>query len=308
MSKEKVLVTGGLGFIGSHIVDALVPRGHEVIVLCHTQSCPSNNVNPGATYHFNVDITDPNGIEKFFSQYEPEIVVHNAAQTSRGKSKNDPVGYAKSNYVGSINLIKTAIAHRCQHFVFASSIAVYGKPLCFPVREDHPLLPEDPYGAYKRDTEADLRDYNRWCDLRVTIFRYSNVYGPRQNPTTGVIPLWIDRLLQGQPVQVMGNQMLDVIYIDDVVKANLLAIERCDEGVATYNVGSGKGIRLIDLFERIQEATGIDGSAQYAPESKPDFFCDIGKIKAELGWEPSTSLTQGLEHTVAWLRQTLRVV
>jgi len=300
----KVLVTGGAGFIGSHIVDALVKDGHHPVVLDNLTTGKVENVNPRAAF-FKADIRDKS-IAHIFEKEKPEVVFHLAAQASVRISVDDPVADADINVLGSINLLQASVAHGVKKFIFSSSGgAVYGEQSVFPAPEGHPTAPESPYGIAKLTVERYLAFYRAVHGLPSVALRYSNVYGPRQDPhgEAGVVAIFIDRMLTGDTPLINGDggQTRDFVYVADVVKANMAALVSSHTGI--YNVGSGVETSVNQLHDILKEATGYQGGSEYGPAKAGEqrrSVVDCGLIGKVMGWAPSVPLVEGLGKTAAW--------
>ncbi|MCS7221457.1 MAG: SDR family oxidoreductase [Anaerolineae bacterium] len=305
---SKILVTGGAGFIGSHVVDAFINAGHEVVVIDNLATGKRENVNPKAQF-YQVDIRDQETVEEVFAVERPEVISHQAALANVRHSMEQPVTYAEVNILGSIILLEMARKYECRRFIYASTGgAVYGEPEFLPVTEDHPINPLDPYGASKHAVEHYLYLYRHNYGLSYVSLRYPNVYGPRQDPLgeAGVVAIFTGLMLQGkQPtINGSGEQQRDFVYVGDVACANLLALER---GEGVYNIGSGVPTDVNTIFAELKAATGYSGEAHYGPPKLGEVFriyLDASKARRELGWEPTVSLKEGLARTVEFFRQS----
>jgi len=249
----KILVTGGAGFIASHITDAFINEGHDVVVLDDLSSGFEKNVNPKAKLIIG-DICDKELVEKLFKDERFDVVNHHAAQMDVRRSVKDPTFDANTNIIGTINLLQNSIKYNTKKFMFASTGgAVYGEQLYFPADEDHPTQPRSPYGISKLAVEKYLYFYNAEYGLNFTVLRYANIYGPRQNPfgEAGVVAIFTTKLLNDeQPViNGSGEQTRDYVYVGDVVKANLLTLN--DNANEIYNVGTGVETNVNQLFHKL---------------------------------------------------------
>jgi len=304
----KILVTGGAGFIGSHVVDALIERGHEVAVVDDLSTGKREHVNPRARF-YRLDIRDAQGLEEVFAAERPEIVNHQAARANVRESLEKPVLYAEVNVIGSLNLLELSRKYGVEKFIYASTGgAVYGEPEYLPADEAHPINPLDPYGASKHFVEHYLYLYGVNYGLRYTILRYPNVYGPRQDPygEAGVVAIFTGQMLRGEQAVINGSgeQERDFVYVGDVVEANLLALDRGDGGI--YNLGWGFGTSINEIFARLKEITGYEKEAVHGPPKKGEVFkicLDATKARRELGWLPRVSLDEGLRMTVEYFRR-----
>lgn len=303
----KILVTGGAGFIGSHVADGLIAMGHEVVVLDNLSTGTPDNVNPRARL-VEMDITDPR-IAEFLVEERFDVVDHHAAQVSVNVSVDAPIHDATVNILGSINLLQASVASEVKKFIYISSGgAMYGEPEQLPVAEDYPPMPLSPYGASKHSVEHYLYLYHHIYGLRFTSLRYPNIYGPRQDPKgeAGVIAIFTGQMLRNQPVTIngTGEQLRDYLYVGDCVTANLLALEGGDGGM--YNLGWGMGISVNELFDKLSTFTGYTREPIHGP-AKPGetfrIFLDADKAREELGWSPTVGLADGLQRTVEYFQE-----
>ena len=302
MTAKKALVTGGAGFIGSHIVEGLLRQGLEVVVLDNLSTGRREQVATDARL-LEMDIGDP-GLSKAFKHHRPDLVFHAAAQASVVVSSDDPMVDAQSNIMGSLNLLQACREHGVERFVYSSTGgALYGEPERLPCDEEHPIRPTSPYGVSKATVELYLRSFSVLCGLDYTVLRYGNVYGPRQDPfgEAGVIAIFSQRMLRGEAVTIFGDgaQERDFVYVSDVVAANLRAIGQGENGV--YNVGTGRGANVNGLFERLARLTGSSLEPRYEPPRKGEVYkvyLDVARARAGLGWEAKVGLDEGLALTV----------
>lgn len=303
----KILVTGGAGFIGSNLVDAYIKEGHEVIVVDDLSTGKLKNLNPEARF-YRLDIQDPE-IEGIFKEHKIDLVNHHAAQIDVRRSVSDPIYDAKINVLGLLNIIQNCIKYGVKKFILASSGGVlYGEPEILPAREDYPLIPLSPYGVTKLMAEKYLHYYHKIYGLDYTILRYSNVYGPRQDPfgEAGVIAIFINRLLKGEHPTIFGDgeQLRDYVYVADVTRANLLATTRGD-GEA-YNIGTGIATSVNDLLEKLQVIMGCHLDPVYETKRPGEIYrsyLDYRKVREGLGWEPEIGIDDGLRRTVEYFRK-----
>lgn len=304
----RILVTGGAGFIGSHVVDTFIAAGHEVVVVDNLNTGKRENVNPQARF-YQVDIRDVDALREVFEREKPEVISHQAALANVRESMERPVEYADVNIIGSINLLELARKMGTRKFIYASTGgAVYGEPDFLPVTEDHPIRPLDNYGSSKHAVEHYLYLYKHNYGLDYTILRYPNVYGPRQDPLgeAGVIAIFTGRMLKGQEciINGSGEQQRDFLYVGDVAQANLLALDKGSGGI--YNLGWGVGVDINTLFHKLADAVGYDKPPVYGPPKLGEVFriyLDARRAKEELGWAPTVPLEQGLALTVAYFRE-----
>jgi UDP-glucose 4-epimerase len=301
-----ICVTGGAGFIGSHVADALVAAGHQVLIVDDLSSGCKENVPDGAE----LAILDVRSEEagRLLVEREVEILVHHAAQMDVRRSVEDPVFDAEVNLLGLLNLLEAARGGSLQQVVFASTGgAIYGEQDTFPADEKHPARPVSPYGVAKLASERYLFFYHCQYGLAATCLRYANVYGPRQNPhgEAGVVAIFRRRLLDGNQAVINGDglQTRDYVYVDDVVRANLAAIGH--PGFAIYNVGTGVETNVNDLYDHIAKAAGIEASPAHGPgmAGEQRRSCITSKLLFEqTGVAVDTSLSEGIPATVDWFR------
>jgi UDP-glucose 4-epimerase len=304
----KILVTGGAGFIGSHVVDIMIAAGHDVVVvdnLWERGGGKLEHINPKARF-YKLDIRDQALVE-VFEKEQPQIICHHAAQHSVKISVDDPVHDAQVNILGLINLLQCATRFKTRKITFAGSGATYGVVEHMPVREDTPQRPVSPYGLTKLATEHYLRIWKDLYGLDYTFFRYGNVYGPRQDPTgeAGVIAIFAKAILGNQPVRIDwdGEQQKDYVYVRDVARANLLALERgSGEG---FCIATGQGASVNALYRGLVEVIGHDVEIVRAPKRPGDIYLtyfDCSKARQQLGWQAEVSLPEGLRQTVDYFK------
>jgi UDP-glucose 4-epimerase len=302
----KVLVTGGAGFIGSHVVDALIEEGHSVVVVDDLSSGKREHVHHDAKFH-QLDIRSPD-LERVFAEERPEVVNHHAAQVDVRVSTADPIFDADVNILGSLNLLECARSHGVEKLIYASTGgAVYGEPTYLPCDEDHPVEPICPYGISKLAVEHYLYLYRQSHGLEYTILRYANVYGPRQDPfgEGGVVAIFARQMVEGEQVVINGSgeQERDFVYVDDIVRANLVAMER-GHG-ETYNLGRGVGTSVNELFATMQKMTGYADEPVHGPPKSGEtykIYLDAGKARGGLHWESEVTLDEGLKKTIEHFR------
>ncbi|MDF0643066.1 MAG: GDP-mannose 4,6-dehydratase [Nitrospira sp.] len=305
----KVLVTGGAGFIGSHIVDRLVQEGHEVVVVDNLSTGKRRNLNRAARF-FKTDIQGWR-LERVFRNERPNVVMHLAAQMDVRKSVEDPVFDAQVNVLGTLNILQQAIKHGVRKVVFSSSGgAIYGEQDVFPAPESHATKPLSPYGLSKLCGEQYLSYYERVGGVQVVNLRYANVYGPRQDPEgeAGVVAIFIQKLLNNEQPVINGNgrQTRDFVFVEDVVEANLAVMGQ--ETAGTYNVGTGVETSINDLFRILVQHTGSTCKELHGPAKKGEqarSVIDASKLRHELSWEPRMSLSDGLKRTVGYFRERM---
>jgi UDP-glucose 4-epimerase len=307
----KILVTGGAGFIGSHVVDTYVAAGHEVAVLDNLTSGREDNVNPKAKLHRG-DIRDIAQVRSAIESFRPEVVNHHAAQSEVPKSVADPGYDASVNVVGGLNVLKASIDNGVRKVIFSSTGgALYGEPDVVPAEEGHPVRPLSPYGTSKYAFEQYLGTFDRTFGLRFTTLRYANIYGPRQNPQgeAGVIAIFCHRLLTGQAPIINGDgeQTRDYTFVEDVALANLRALERPDV-TGAVNVCTGVETTVNQLYAALVAASGAKVPAQYAPARPGEqrrSCLDPAHAERALGWKPSVTLAEGLGRTFRFFQKEL---
>jgi UDP-glucose 4-epimerase len=302
---SKILVTGGAGFIASNVVDAYIEAGHDVSVLDNLTTGKKGNINPKAKF-FEADLRDKN-LSDLIAKISPEIINHHAAQIDVRKSVSDPIYNAEVNDIGTLNLLESAVKNKVKKVIFSSTGgAIYGEVKeRNGADEKHSQEPISPYAITKRTTELYLHAYHVNRGLNYTVVRYGNVYGPRQDPLgeAGVIAIFCGRMLEGKDCTIYGDgeQLRDYVYVGDVAKANLLALDKGDQQI--FNVGTGQGTSVNELFSVLKELTGFSREAIYAPERMGELFRSVlncNKIKKELGWKAEQNIKKGLELTLKW--------
>lgn len=299
-----ILITGGAGFIGSHVADAYIEAGHSVIIVDDLSTGTMKNVNPKAQFH-KLDIRD-NALLNIFERNNIDIVNHHAAQMDVRKSVEDPVFDASVNIIGGLNLFECCRKFAVKKIIFASTGgAIYGEQDYFPADEDHPLRPLSPYGIAKLATEKYLYYYREIFGVPYVSLRYANVYGPRQNPhgEAGVVAIFTSKMLAGQQPTINGDgrQTRDYVYVNDVVQMNLAALTF--SGSDTFNVGTGIETDVNRLFTIIRTLTRSSCKAQYGPPKSGEqrrSVIDASKAKKVLNWTPKYSLEKGLQETVEY--------
>ena len=294
----RAAVTGGAGFIGSHVVDALVARGDEVHVIDNFATGRRENLNSAATVHEH-DIREP--LRPLFDEIRPELVVHLAAQADVGTSVERPLFDADVNVVGTVNVLEAARPHDAQLVFSSTGGAIYGE--CErPAREEDERRPLSPYGTAKLAAEEYLATWNRLYGTRHVALRFANVYGPRQLAKLegGVVAIFTDRLRAGEAVTIFGDgeQTRDYVYVGDVVAAVVAASDR--DGGGVFNVGTGAETSVNELFAACRRVAEVETEATYAPARAGDVLrsvLDVSRAEQELGWRPRTQLEDGLRLT-----------
>lgn len=300
-----ILVTGGAGFIASHIVDAYLERGHSVTVVDDLSVGKMEMLNPRADF-YQIDITDKGKLSQLFRQRQFDVVNHHAAQKFLRRSIDFPEEDATINIIGSINLLDLAARNGCKQFIFASTAAVYGDiPSKLPYAEGAAGGPIAPYGAAKFSVEKYMYAYSVNFDLTTTVLRYSNVYGPRQDAhgESGVIAIFTEKLLANEAPMINGDgtQRRDYVYVSDVVRANVLALDMKNSDV--MNISTGTEVDLLTLVSHLEQLTGVLTEPVFGEAKKGDpsrVVLDNRKAQEVLGWSPKFSIEQGLHDTVEW--------
>ncbi len=318
----RILVTGGAGFIGSHITDALLAAGHDVAVIDDLCSGSLENV-PSKAKFYQVDIRDTQAVQRAFEEFRPDAVSHHAAQMSVSRSVVEPHFDAEVNLLGLINIASAAVAVKSKRIVFASSGGVLYGEVTSPAPEETPANPISPYGISKWGGEQYLKFFSREHGLSSLALRYANVYGERQNPhgEAGVVAIFCTRLLRGESAAINGDghYVRDYVHVSDVVTANLLALQSEAEGFDALNVGTGVPTDVNQLAEAIrtncQQELERLGKSTIIPELKHgparpgdlrSNLVSFQKAKQKLGWSPEIDLATGLKRTVHWFAQKLQ--
>jgi UDP-glucose 4-epimerase len=299
---KRILVTGGAGFIGSHVVDSLLEAGYDVAVVDNLCRGKRENVHPGARLHC-VDVCDARALEEVFVQERPDAVCHQAALADVRASLADPIEYARVNVLGTLNLLVLAQLYGVRKFVLASTGgAIYGDPAELPATEACPPRPLDPYGVSKLACEHYLFSFGHNHGLGWCVLRYANVYGPRQDAAgeAGVVAIFAGRMIAGRPCSINGDgeQVRDFVYVSDVARANVLAVQR---GEGVYNIGTGVGASVRSICSELARLTGCEEPAAHGPAKVGEVratWLDVGKAGRELGWRASVPLAEGLARTV----------
>lgn len=306
----KILVTGGAGFIGSHVADAYIEMGHEVVIVDNLSMGRVENINPKA--HFvKMNIQDDQ-ILKLFESERFDVVNHHAAQMDVRLSVADPIYDANNNIIGTINLLQAAVKTGVKKFIFISSGgAIYGEQDYFPADEDHPTRPVSPYGITKLTGEKYLYFYHYVYGIQFVVLRYGNVYGPRQNPKgeAGVVAIFTSRMLNsGQPI-INGNglQTRDYVFVGDVVDANVKALnyDQCDY----FNIGTGIETTVNELFHKLRHLTNANVEEVHGPAKSGEQLrsvLSIEKAQRLLQWRPKVSLEEGLVRTVEFFKSNFK--
>ena len=299
---EKVLVTGGAGFIGSHVVDQLIDRGYDVAIVDDLSTGHERNINPKARLH-KIDIRAQE-LARVFEEERPDYVNHHAAQMNVRRSVADPNFDAEVNILGTLNVIENALRFDVKKLIYISSGgAVYGEPEYLPCDEQHPVNPLCQYGVSKHTVEHYLFLYNHNYGLDYAVLRYPNVYGPRQDPfgEAGVVAIFANQMLRDEQVTINGSgeQVRDFVYVEDCAAANLTVMQNGSGQI--YNLGSGVGTSVNQIFHELQQLTGYDRAPHHGPAKTGETFqiyLDASKARRELAWRQTIDLKEGLRRSV----------
>jgi len=303
----QILVTGGAGFIGSHIVDAYLQEGHQVVVVDNLSTGKKSNLKQAAVF-YPIDICSWKELELVFQKHAFEVVNHHAAQINLRRSMDEPVFDAEVNIIGSLNLFELCRKYGVKKFIFASSGgAIYGIPKQIPVDEKAPTKPLSPYGIAKLSVEQYLEYYFQVWDLERIILRYGNVYGPRQDPQgeAGVISIFCNNILKGDPCIVFGDgsKTRDYVSVHDIASANLLAL---NSSANIYNLGTGLETSVNQLIDLLQKVANQKISIIYDQDRKGEIeriALFSRQARELLGWETTIPLNKGIEEVFRWYQQ-----
>ena len=304
----KILITGGAGFIGSHVADRFIELGHDVVIVDNLSSGKRQNINKKARF-YEADITDSARLKEIFEKEKPDIVNHHAAQAFVSKSVSEPQFDAKVNIIGTLNLLELSVKNNVKKFIYANSGgAGYGEPVRLPMDEEHSINPLSPYGISKHTAEHYLFLYKNLHNLPYVSLRYANVYGPRQDPygEGGVVAIFTNKLLKGESPSIFGDgtQTRDYVYVKDVVSANILAAESKEAENNAFNVGTGKAASTQEIFDRLNVITGAALKPVYVQERKGDLKTSVlnpSKLQ-KLGWKINYDLDKGLKETADYFK------
>ena len=303
---RRALVTGGAGFIGSHLVDRLVSDGYSVCVLDDLSTGSASNVASGVRFQ-RIDICDWPSLRDVVAAFKPDTVFHAAAQTDVGRSIREPDYDARVNVLGGLNVLRAAHAAGARRVVYASSAAVYGPPERLPVPETHPTRPISDYGSSKLALEHYLNAYQARGLIEYAALRFANVYGPRQRSDGegGVVAIFTDRMRAGKPVTIFGDgtKTRDYIYVGDVVDATIRAASGGGPTGIVANLGWGRQVSDLELFREVAAATGYSGEPAFAPDRPGDIAhscLDPALARRTWDWKPTVALRDGVRHVVEW--------
>jgi UDP-glucose 4-epimerase len=302
----KIMITGGAGFIGSHIADLLIHNGHVVVIVDDLSNGKKENINPQAVF-YHISILD-GGLAELFRKERPEVVIHHAAQISVRDSVKDPLRDMEINIKGSVQLLEHCKNNQVRKIIFSSTGgALYGEQDYFPADENHPMRPLSPYAIAKLSVEKYLFFYFTTHRLPYTALRYANVYGPRQDPfgEAGVVAIFCQRMLKGDRPIINGDgeQTRDFVYVGDVARANLLALQH--EVTGEINIGTGVETSINTIFNKLRLLVAPGTPEVHGPAMPGEQLRSVlsyQKAQAILNWEPSMPLTAGLKHTVEFFR------
>jgi len=303
---KKVLVTGGAGFIASHLQDKLIEKGYEVAVIDNLSTGDKKNLNKKAKF-YKADIQDQK-IYSIFSKEKPEAVFHYAAQISVRDSVQNPTEDAKTNILGSINILENCKKYNVKKIIFSSSGgAIYGQTAIFPTSENHKEIPLSPYAITKLSVEKYLNYYYKSFGLEFVALRFANVYGPRQNSKgeAGVVAIFSDKMIAKEQVVINGSglQTRDFVFVDDIVSASVLALENNKAGI--FNLGTARETDINTIFLKLKELLNPDCKEIHGPAQpgESERSClDYSLARKTFGWEPEYNLEKGLKETADWFK------
>jgi UDP-glucose 4-epimerase len=303
----KCLVTGGAGFIGSHIVDTLLEAGHDVVVVDDLSTGKRANLNPRARF-YELDIRSPE-LPEVFARERPDIVSHQAAQMDVRRAVREPAFDASVNVIGALNVLESARHNGVKKILFASTGgAVYGEPEQVPVTETHPIAPMSPYGLTKFTFEQYLGLYRRLYGMAYVALRYPNVYGPRQDPhgEAGVVAIFTRQMLAGEQPTIFGDgsKSRDYVHVSDVAGATRLLVAHGDEG-SVFNLGFGLEVTDRMIFDAVRDALGLSIEPRYGevrPGEVSRIALNASRIRDARGWQPTLSYRDGIARTVEWYK------
>jgi UDP-glucose 4-epimerase len=306
----KILITGGAGFIGSHVADGYLALGHDVVIVDDLSTGNRRNV-PDRARFYEADVTDEQALVRILESEQPNVVNHHAAQKSVRISVENPAEDARINIIGSLRLLELSRHHAVQKIIFSSTGgAIYGEATEIPTPEEYPACPVSPYGIAKLSVEHYLHYYAYQFRLASVVVRYANVYGPRQDPhgEAGVVAIFMEKLLAGEECLIFGDgeQTRDYVYVGDVVRANVAALQETVRG--TFNIGTAVETSVNELYRQVQAILGTDRPARHAPARAGEqnrSAVAIDKSAKEMDWRPHVSLPEGLSRTADFFRRRL---
>lgn len=305
----KILVTGGAGFVASHVSEGYLKAGHSVAIVDDLSTGKRENIPAGAKF-YDCDVTDLAAMDQIIAEERPEIINHHAAQMDVRRSVREPLFDAKVNIVGGLWLLELAVKYKVRKFLYASTGgASYGQVETLPVNEGHPTAPICHYGVSKITLERYLFLYKHLYGLNYTVMRYPNVYGPRQNPhgEAGVVAIFALQMLRGDQPTIFGDgcKTRDYVFIDDIVAANVAFLKTGDG--ETLNLGWGEAVSDYRIFAEVRRASGYSGDPKYAPVRPGEvehIALDASKARAVADWTPNISLREGIARTVNFISQS----
>jgi UDP-glucose 4-epimerase len=305
-----IVLTGGAGFIASHIAEAYLQKGHNVIIIDNLSTGQRENIPSEATF-IECDVTDQKAVESIFHNYSVDVINHHAAQINVRASTDDPTFDARVNILGSLNLYEVALKHNVKKIIFSSTGgAIYGEINGEAPTESYYERPLSPYGISKLSNEKYLDYYHKVHGIQYVVLRYSNVYGPRQNAKgeAGVVAIFSKMMLNKEQPTIFGDgsQTRDYLYVKDAVQANVLALEENVQGV--FNCATNTTTSVNQVFQEIRQQTGSDCEQLHAPRKLGEVqnsVCSYEKIHRELGWSPQYDVARGLQETVDWFKNNL---
>lgn len=304
----KVIVTGGAGFIGSHIVDYLIENNAQVIVIDNFYHSNKKSVNRGAKF-YDYDIRD-SITQDLIAKESPDAIIHEAAQISVSASVKNPKEDASINIMGTINILQGAAKGNVKKIIYPASAAIFGEPMYLPIDEEHPLNMKSPYGVSKHVVEDYLRVYNEIHNINFVSLRYSNVFGPGQDSSGegGVVAIFCEKLLRGERPEIYGdgNQLRDFVYVKDVARANILALDNKVKGI--YNVCTNTKVSVNDLYNTIEDVLKTGIKPIYKGKRSGDIlnsFMTYDKINRDLDWKPEFDFKKGLIETLKYYENEL---
>ncbi|MGH7910341.1 MAG: GDP-mannose 4,6-dehydratase [Candidatus Dormibacteraceae bacterium] len=302
----RIVVTGGAGFIGSHLVDALVGRGDDVLAVDDLSTGVRDQVNERATF-LHLDIRDEGAAARLVD-WRPQAICHLAAQMSVSKSVREPLFDASVNLIGALHVLEAARETKARLLFSSTGGALYGDAEVLPTPETEPAWPVSPYGVAKLSFEHYLHCYRVAHGLSYAALRYANVYGPRQNPhgEAGVVAIFCLRLLAGEPAMINGDGTFtrDYVHVDDIVRANLAALD--SDEIGHFNVGTGRQVTVNEIFHLIVQHLGLDAPETHGaarPGDQRTSALDSALIARTLGWHPQVRLEEGIAQTADWFRE-----
>lgn len=304
----RVLITGGAGFIGSHVTDLLIDEGYDVTIIDNLSNGKMANVNPKAKL-YNIDIRDEKVLDIFKAE-KPDVLIHHAAQIKVQSSISNPMLDASVNIIGTLNLLEASRKSGVKKVIYPASAAIFGEPQYLPIDENHPLKMISGYGVTKHTIEHYLSIYKHLYDIDYVVLRYSNVYGPRQDSSGegGVVAIFAQKILRDERPHIFGNgeQVRDFVYVKDVARANLMAINTDKIGI--YNVCTNQKVTINELLDKLNNIAHKKTSPIYLNEREGDVkisYMTFNRILNEIGWKPLYNIFDGLEETIDFYKRDI---